>query len=146
MVEDRIERGDAVGMAAWLRSIASLVIERHIDESRQGTSSPVAVGAPTKARKLHDRWKMVEPHVESLAPRQQQVVRLRFREGMCYADIAGRLGIPVGTVRSRLARARVAIDEFSGGSTNPVDAHPAGASERGLAEPSNGSCEHSPGL
>ena len=146
MLEDRIERGDAVGMAAWLSSIASLVIERHIHESRQGTSNPLAVGASTKARRLHDRWKRMEPYVKSLSPQQRQVVRLRFREGMCYADIAGRLGVPIGTVRSRLARARVAIDALSRGSTNPVDANPAESLGRGLVEPSNASYERSLGL
>ncbi len=133
MVEDRTERGDAIGMAAWLSSIAGLVIERHIDESRQGASNPPAVGAPTKARRLRDQWKTVEPHVKSLAKRQRQVVRLRFRDGMCYADIAGRLGVPIGTVRSRLARARVAIDELSRESTNPVDSSSAESMGRRLA-------------
>lgn len=144
MIEERIESGDSIAIAAWLSSIASLVIEKHINESRQGAPHALAVGVPTKARRLRERWRTVEPHVKSLSPRQRQVVRLRFREGMCYADIAGRLGVPIGTVRSRLARARVAIDAFTGESTNPVAASPAESRWGGPADSASGAMGHSP--
>jgi RNA polymerase sigma-70 factor (ECF subfamily) len=40
------------------------------------------------------------------------VVILSDLEGMSYGEIAGALGIPVGTVRSRLARARGALQKI----------------------------------
>jgi RNA polymerase sigma-70 factor (ECF subfamily) len=40
------------------------------------------------------------------------VVILSDLEGMSYAEIAEALGIPVGTVRSRLARARGALQKI----------------------------------
>ena len=63
----------------------------------------------------------MEPCVELLSKRQRQVVELRFREGMRYSDIADRLGIPVGTVRSRLARARTVIDGLAGEPADGAD-------------------------
>lgn len=40
----------------------------------------------------------------------REVVRLRYLEGSSYADLALRLGIPVGTVKSRLSRAHAALE------------------------------------
>lgn len=145
-METVMEERNTARTAAWLSSIASLVIERHIDERREGASNALAVGRPTKARRLRDQWAMVEPYVKSLAPRQRQVVRLRFREAMCYADIAGRLGVPIGTVRSRLARARIAIDELSRDSAGFVSASTAESGGRGPARSANRILQRSPGL
>ncbi|MGB8851981.1 MAG: RNA polymerase sigma factor [Pirellulales bacterium] len=54
--------------------------------------------------------------LQGLPPRHQEVLDLRFVAGLSYAEIAVRLGIPLGTVRSRihhavaLLRARVETD------------------------------------
>ena len=57
--------------------------------------------------------------VASLSPDHQIVVALRFYRDLTVADIAARLGVPAGTVQSRLhyalKRLQVAID--------PADAH-----------------------
>jgi RNA polymerase sigma-70 factor, ECF subfamily len=41
-----------------------------------------------------------------LAPQQRQVLLLIAAEGLTYREAAEELGVPVGTVMSRLARAR----------------------------------------
>jgi RNA polymerase sigma-70 factor, ECF subfamily len=43
---------------------------------------------------------------------QRQVILLVGLEGMSYEDTAGILGIPIGTVRSRLSRGRDALREL----------------------------------
>ena len=43
---------------------------------------------------------------------QRQVILLVGLEGMSYEDTAGILGIPVGTVRSRLSRGRDTLREL----------------------------------
>jgi RNA polymerase sigma-70 factor (ECF subfamily) len=48
----------------------------------------------------------LEAAIARLAPEQRQVILLVGLEGMQYEEVALVLGIPVGTVRSRLSRGR----------------------------------------
>jgi RNA polymerase sigma-70 factor (ECF subfamily) len=48
----------------------------------------------------------VQRILASLSPDHREALELREIEGLDYDEIAARLGVPVGTVRSRLARAR----------------------------------------
>jgi RNA polymerase sigma-70 factor (ECF subfamily) len=52
-----------------------------------------------------DKIEMVWDAVRNLKEEQNQVIHLRFAAKLSYAQIAQALGIPVGTVRSRLHRA-----------------------------------------
>ncbi|MBO0711041.1 MAG: sigma-70 family RNA polymerase sigma factor [Acetobacteraceae bacterium] len=47
--------------------------------------------------------------VEGLPPEYREVLLLREVEELSYRDIAGIVGVPVGTVMSRLARARLLL-------------------------------------
>jgi RNA polymerase sigma-70 factor (ECF subfamily) len=47
-----------------------------------------------------------------LPAEQQEVLRLIAVDGMKYEEAAERLGVPIGTVRSRLFRARPAITTY----------------------------------
>lgn len=49
--------------------------------------------------------------MEKLPDELQQAIKLREIDGMSYEDIAIAMGCPVGTVRSRIFRAREAIDK-----------------------------------
>jgi len=53
-----------------------------------------------------DRAEMVQAAVLRLAPAARAVLVLREYEGCSYQEIAGALGIPLGTVMSRLSYAR----------------------------------------
>jgi RNA polymerase sigma-70 factor (ECF subfamily) len=50
--------------------------------------------------------------VRRLGLDQQEVVHLRFAAGLSYAEIADTLGVPVGTIRSRLHRGLQALREL----------------------------------
>jgi RNA polymerase sigma-70 factor (ECF subfamily) len=54
---------------------------------------------------------MLRAAIAELAPEHQAVLALRAAEDMSYDEIARVLGIPAGTVMSRLARARLALRE-----------------------------------
>ncbi len=53
----------------------------------------------------------VERTLAELPEHYRVVIWLRDGEGLSYHEIASALGVPLGTVRSRLARARTALKE-----------------------------------
>ena len=52
--------------------------------------------------------------VKDLSAEQSEVIHLRFAAGLNYAQIAHTLGVPIGTVRSRLHRGLKAVKEIIG--------------------------------
>jgi RNA polymerase sigma-70 factor (ECF subfamily) len=56
--------------------------------------------------------------LEDLPPEFREAIVLRELEGMSYKEIAGLCSIPVGTVMSRLARARQRLERYFTGSVN----------------------------
>jgi RNA polymerase sigma-70 factor (ECF subfamily) len=62
-----------------------------------------------------DRIETVWQAVNNLDDEQSEVVHLRFAAGLSYIEIAGALGIAVGTVRSRLHRALRTVRQQIGG-------------------------------
>jgi RNA polymerase sigma-70 factor, ECF subfamily len=56
----------------------------------------------------------VEQAIDRLRREQREVILLAGREGMRYEEIAAAVGVPVGTVRSRLSRARTSLRELMG--------------------------------
>lgn len=77
----------------------------------------------------------LERAVDGLPESYRAVVVLADMEGLAYAEIADSLGVPVGTVRSRLARARAQLQKAlwiharDAGLTKPADTTPRGAHE-----------------
>lgn len=51
---------------------------------------------------LAEREDLVRATIASLPADQAQVIRLSFFDGLAHAEIADRLGIPLGTVKSRI--------------------------------------------
>lgn len=47
-----------------------------------------------------------DKHLEALSEQHREVVILKYWEGMSYAEIAIIIGVPVGTIRSRLFHAK----------------------------------------
>ena len=116
LVQDTVERGWArlsqwrstSDMRAWLFSIMHNL---HVDQMRRPHLSTVeleeAPPAPaptsTSARlELRD----VQTALALLPAEQREVLLLVALEEMTYEEVAGTLGIPLGTVMSRLSRGR----------------------------------------
>jgi RNA polymerase sigma-70 factor, ECF subfamily len=98
----------------WLLAIARRVVADHI---RHAQSRPrTAPGAdPERALKSDRHSRGFEDLVEvttmiaGLAPEQREALLLTQLLGLPYADAAEVCGCPVGTIRSRVARARDAL-------------------------------------
>lgn len=63
----------------------------------------------------------------TLPAEQRAVLHLVAIEGLAYQEAADALGIPVGTLMSRLSRARAALRAFEAGAPAPARALPAPA-------------------
>lgn len=82
-----------------------------LDESSpDGDAIDPRDGARLPEDQLADRQRigLLERALRALPIEQREILLLREQEGMSYAEIAATLGIEAGTVKSRLARARVA--------------------------------------
>jgi RNA polymerase sigma-70 factor (ECF subfamily) len=119
LVQDSLERAlrqserlrDAQKLAPWLRSILhNLFIDelrrkrsRGIEEDITELADEFAISMPpTGDAPLHE----VTAAMASLSAEHRQILLLVGLEGMNYRQIADELRIPMGTVMSRLARAR----------------------------------------
>jgi RNA polymerase sigma-70 factor (ECF subfamily) len=67
------------------------------------------------------RSELVQRALEQLPAEFREVVILRELEGMSYKEIAEIAGVPMGTVMSRLARARVRLQKLLS-EANPAEA------------------------
>jgi RNA polymerase sigma-70 factor (ECF subfamily) len=66
---------------------------------------------PFRSLQRRETETAVRAAIDSLNPAQRVTVLLRDLEGFSYAEISAILGVPVGTVRSRLHNARVLLAE-----------------------------------
>lgn len=93
----------------WLRRLAvnhclNLLAQRRRETARRDDVAPERLGLETApALDVHDA---LEHELERLPRDQRAVIVLRELAGASYREIADELAIPIGTVMSRLARAR----------------------------------------
>jgi RNA polymerase sigma-70 factor (ECF subfamily) len=106
-------------LRAWLFTILHNQYVNHIRRSvREGAavvfneSEPLLSRAPQQGKRLELRD--LERAIAKLPSEQRSVVLLVGLEGMRYEEVAAVLGVPVGTVRSRLSRGREALRRLTG--------------------------------
>ena len=68
-------------------------------------------GGPSEQMEQADRCRQVRQAIAALQEEYRAVLVLREIDGCCYETIAEILDLPVGTVRSRLHRARLQLRE-----------------------------------
>lgn len=79
------------------------------DETFQPANEPIAEETPETVLAAREIAAAVQAALEALPEDLRQAVTLREIEGMSYEDIAAVMNCPIGTVRSRIFRAREAI-------------------------------------
>lgn len=79
-------------------------------EQFEGESHLKEYETPEQLLQRDDVEKVVTEAIESLPDDLRTAITLREIEGLSYEDIAQAMSCPVGTVRSRIFRAREAID------------------------------------
>lgn len=116
----RIEVGDG-GVVPWLLAVAGNVARNHLRGRRRAVALVSRLHLPGTG---HDHGADVDARLDAgrhaaalrralarLRPLSQDVVALCAIEGFSYSEAAEALGIPVGTVRSRLSRAKSTLRE-----------------------------------
>jgi RNA polymerase sigma-70 factor (ECF subfamily) len=79
-------------------------------------AAPATAVASSETELLRfDERKALDLALEMLPAEFREVIVLRELEGMSYKDIAGALGVPIGTVMSRLSRGRRLLLDSLGG-------------------------------
>ena len=131
LVQDTMERAWAksglwhgvADMRAWLFSIMHNL---HVDGIRRpklatvtmDDDTPEVAMAPTQGERL--AVLDLQAALELLPIEQKEIVLLVAIEDMAYAEIATTLGIPIGTVMSRLSRGRERLRALMEGRDEPV--------------------------
>jgi RNA polymerase sigma-70 factor (ECF subfamily) len=87
----------------------------------ESTSEDAGADVPVPpAQQASSEMRDIMRGLETLAPDQRQVILLVAVEGFEYAEVAAMLGVPIGTVMSRLSRARDRLRDFVEGRPQPV--------------------------
>ena len=114
------ERADA---RPWLYGIATRLLARHRrSEARRLAAIARVLAGQVGSTDVEDRvasmvdaadlWPAMAAAIERLPDVERDVVLLRVWEELSYEEIATALDVPVGTVRSRLNRARSRLREL----------------------------------
>jgi len=104
---------------AWMLRLASnaavdLLRRRRVVEfvALDFCSEPEAAdGDPEIQCALAQRQRLLQRAMRALRPAQREILLLREYEDLSYGEIAALLNVPEGTVKSRVARARMALLE-----------------------------------
>ena len=100
------------------------------DDSDEGAelSVPDAQPGPEQQAMTNETKIELARAMEQLSPEHREILQLRVIEDLQYEQIADILGVRVGTVKSRLARARLSFRQilkagnyFDSASSEPVD-------------------------
>lgn len=119
-------RRDDSDMRAWLFTILHNVF---ISQRRRHAIRPDTVvldeahaDAASQRASQEDRllWRDLLRGLERLPEEQRSVVLLVSVEDLSYAETAAVLGVPIGTVMSRLARGREKLRQLTGADARPA--------------------------
>ena len=123
----RLFRGDA-NFSTWLFRIVTnvyldrrkrtrnkqhLSLEEYIELEENSVARQVEDPAPTPDMRAEasERRDMLQQAINSLPDYQRAMIVLYHTEGLSYEEIAEVLALPIGTVKSRLNRARLTLRE-----------------------------------
>jgi RNA polymerase sigma-70 factor (ECF subfamily) len=124
---DRVEAEDAVQEAfaravasgerwrevlnpeGWLRTVALNVVRTRARRTRLFSVLSRRIATPVEVPGVSEDHLVLVGAMQRLTARQREVLALHYFADLTVADIAAELGVPEGTVKTRLKRARDAL-------------------------------------
>ena len=109
------ERVDGDAARFWLnRTVHNLCVDRirrrraspEVDGELKETLSPDRSAGPARLAESDEVGRLIERALGRMSERDRAVLLLREVQGLPYAEIAETLGLPLGTLKARLHRAR----------------------------------------
>jgi RNA polymerase sigma-70 factor (ECF subfamily) len=83
--------------------------ETAIDTEALDQHSDSSLPEPSAVAESADLAERIQANILKLSPKLRTVIVLRYQNGLSYEDLADTLEISLGTVKSRLARAHIAL-------------------------------------
>jgi RNA polymerase sigma-70 factor (ECF subfamily) len=123
LVQDCVERAlvkshywhRGTNLRAWLFTIMHNLHVNHVQRQANGPEfveiDTETAAHPTAGSEQHVFLTDVQTALDELPPDQREIILLVALEGLRYQEVAQILGIPEGTVMSRLGRARQRMRE-----------------------------------
>jgi RNA polymerase sigma-70 factor (ECF subfamily) len=99
---------------AWVRTVAFRLSASRWRRAGVAARSLVRLGPPAPVAEPGTARLDAERVLAALPPRHREVLVLHHALGLPVEQVAAELGVPVGTVKSRLSRARVAAAAIAG--------------------------------
>ncbi len=105
----------------WMGWIKRIMINTAIDELRRSNMLPEIGGLPDHIWNIQDKgsrsdenilYKELISEVKKLPPSYRAAFNMYVIDGFSHQEIAGQLGISVGTSKSNLAKARMQLKKF----------------------------------
>jgi RNA polymerase sigma-70 factor (ECF subfamily) len=115
---DKFQAG--TNMKAWLFTILRNSFYNDVRYQKYHQTAPIDDVAPASIQALATQDKYIEfkdviKGMQALVPEQREAIILIAAEGLSYEEAAEICGCPVGTVKSRLSRARQRLTEYMHG-------------------------------
>jgi RNA polymerase sigma-70 factor (ECF subfamily) len=123
-----------IAYASWLRRVVTNLSINALKRTKRPSALPEYSADPAMQHRAHpgetdeasDDLAKVRRAMDRLDPAKRAILMLRAAEELSYEEIATHLDVPVGTVMSRLNRARAALrtelerlDDESAGAQSP---------------------------
>jgi RNA polymerase sigma-70 factor (ECF subfamily) len=105
----------AVNTAISLKRKQKVVLSIHTGVEQADSvepADPSAASEPSHALEQAEEEREVQAALNRLSPEHRAVLILKDMEGQKYEEMAEVLGVPIGTIRSRLHRARLELREI----------------------------------
>ncbi len=101
---------DPNAFSAWLTMIVTRIAIDHVRAQKRHYAEPIENIADLAEREIDPSLHtVIQEALDQLSPAHRAILLLRERDGYEYSEIAHILGVPIGTVKSRLAYAKQAL-------------------------------------